>query len=176
MTPARSPLFRLLHFLAAALLAATGAAQADDYGAITRLIQAGQPAQALAQIDERLAATPKDPQLRFLRGVAQTDAGQAPAAIETFTRLTQDYPELPEPYNNLAVLYAQGDELDKARAALEMAVRANPRYATALENLGDVYARLAADAWRKALAQGGANTTALQAKLALARQLAPAQR
>lgn len=62
--------------------------------------------------------------------------GQAADAVATFTKLTEDYPELPEPYNNLAVLYANQNQLDKARTALEMAIRTNPSYATAHENPG----------------------------------------
>lgn len=162
---------RLLQLVAAALLLAASGAHADDYGEITRLLKAGKPAQAQALVEQRLAATPKDPQLRFLRGVAQTDAGQAQEAIQTFTRLTQDYPELAEPYNNLAVLYAQDDQLEKARTALEMAIRNNPDYATAHENLGDVYARLASQAYGKAVQLEGDKAGASKTKLALIRQL-----
>ncbi len=162
---------RLLQLVAAALLLAASGAHADDYGEITRLLKAGKPAQAQALVEQRLAATPKDPQLRFLRGVAQTDAGQAQEAIQTFTRLTQDYPELAEPYNNLAVLYAQDDQLEKARTALEMAIRNNPGYATAHENLGDVYARLASQAYGKAVQLEGDKAGASKTKLALIRQL-----
>lgn len=164
-------LLRLLGF--AVLLAGASAAQAQtagDYAAITQLLKAGKSAEALTQIEQRLAANPRDPQLRFLRGVAQTDAGKTEDAIATFTQLTQDYPELPEPYNNLAVLYAQQNQLDKARIALEMAVRNNPSYATAHENLGDIYARLAQQSYAKAL-QLDPNNTTVKPKLALLREL-----
>ena len=93
-------------------------------------------------------------------GVIQQQRGQAEEALATFTQLTQDYPELPEPYNNLAVIHAAQNQYDKARIALEMAVRTNPNYATAHENLGDVYARLAAQSYGKALQIDGGNTTA----------------
>ena len=52
----------------------------------------------------------------------QTEQGQDAAAIATFSALIEDYPELPEPYNNLAVLYAQKGEYEGARIALESAV------------------------------------------------------
>ena len=90
--------------------------------------------------------------------------------IAVFTKLSEDYPELPEPYNNLAVLYASQGQYDKARAALEMAIRTNPSYATAHENLGDVYAKLASQAYSKAL-QLDSNNTGVQPKLALIRDL-----
>ena len=152
------------------LLALPLAAWANDSAEVNRLVQARQYAQALARADQYLAAKPRDPQMRFLRGVIQAESGQRDAAIATYTQLTQEYPELPEPYNNLAVLYAQQNEYDKARDALEGAVRANPQYAVAHENLGDVYAKLAGIAYTKAQQIDSANATA-PAKLALVRQL-----
>ena len=114
--------------------------------------------------------------MRFLKGVVQTEAGRTADAIETFSGLNQDYPELPEPYNNLAVLYAGQSQFDKARTALEQAVRANPDYAIAHENLGDVYAKLAGLSYSKAQQLDTANAT-VPPKLALIRQLfAPADR
>ena len=116
------------------------------------------------------ANRPNDAQMRFLKGVIQRDSGKNTEAIATFTRLTEDYPELPEPYNNLAVLYAGQSQFDKARTALEMAIRTNPSYTTAHENLGDVYAKLASQAYGKAL-QLDANNAAVPPKLALIREL-----
>ena len=115
-------------------------------------------AEALAKADQYLAGKPRDPQMRFLKGVVLTESGRTGDAIATFTKLTEDYPELPEPYNNLAVLYAGQSQFDKARAALEMAIRTNPSYATAHENLGDVYAKLASQAYSKALQLDAGNT------------------
>ena len=154
----------------AAILLAPLAALADDYADVNQLMKSGKYAQALAKVDQYLAAKPRDPQMRFLKGVIQADSGQRPEAIATYTQLTQEYPELPEPYNNLAVLYAQQDDYEKARIALEGAVRANPSYATAHENLGDVYAKLAGQSYAKAQQIEPANTS-LPAKLALVRQL-----
>ena len=171
MTHVRRTLPRFLRLLALATLVGTGLAHANDYNEITQLLKAGKPADALAKADQRLAETPRDPQLRFLRGVAQADAGKHNEAIVTFTKLTEEYPELPEPYNNLAVLYAGQNQLDKSRAALEMAIRTNPSYATAHENLGDIYAKLASQAYNKALQLDAANATSVKPKLALIREL-----
>ena len=134
--------------LVAALVAALAApvaafAQTDAYAEVNRLLRAGQASEALSMAEQYLTNRPNDPQMRFLKGVVQTESGKTADAIATFTKLTEDYPELPEPYNNLAVLYAGQSQFDKARAALEMAIRTNPSYATAHENLGDVYAKLA---------------------------------
>lgn len=165
----RIPRTLALAVLTAALFAA-GGARADEYADVNQLLRSGRHAEALAKADQYLAGKPKDPQMRFLRGVVLTEAGRTNEAITTFQKLTEDYPELPEPYNNLAVLYAGQAQFDKARAALEMAIRTNPSYATAHENLGDVYAKLASQAYSRAL-QLDANNTAVQPKLALIREL-----
>lgn len=133
-------------------------------------MRSGKLPEATAKVDQYLAVKPKDPQLRFLKGVIQRDSGKPVEAIASFTRLTEDYPELPEPYNNLAVLYAGQNQFDKARLALEMAIRTNPSYATAHENLGDVYAKLASQAYNKAL-QLDAGNPGVAPKLALIREL-----
>lgn len=176
VVPAGSSLSRTLRCLAlsvcvsAALGAPLALAQADDYAEVNRLLRAGQFSEALAKADQYLGGKPRDPQMRFLKGVVQTESGKTTDAIATFSKLTEDYPELPEPYNNLAVLYAGQSQFDKARAALEMAIRTNPSYATAHENLGDVYAKLASQAYSKAL-QLDAGNTGVAPKLSLIRNL-----
>lgn len=170
MSHARISVPKTLRLLAIAAVLCAGAAHADDYGDVNQLVRSGKLAEALTRADQYLAAKPRDPQMRFLKGVIQTESGKPADAITTFTKLTEDYPELPEPYNNLAVLYAGQSQFDKARAALEMAIRTNPSYATAHENLGDVYAKLASQAYSKAL-QLDASNTAVQPKLALIRDL-----
>jgi len=152
------------------LLALAPAARADTLQDIGKLIKQGQHAQALEQVDKYLAAKPKDAQGRFLKGIVLTEMNKPNEAIVVFTKLTEDYPELPEPYNNLAVIYAQQKQYDKAKQALEMAIRTHPSYATAHENLGDIYARLASQAYDKALQIDSSNSSA-QNKLALIRDL-----
>lgn len=170
MTLARTTLFTILRLLTLALACATSVAYADDYGDVNQLVRAGKLDEAMVKADSYLVGKPADPQMRFLKGVIQRNLGKQAEAIATFTKLTEDYPELPEPYNNLAVLYAGQSQFDKARAALEMAIRTNPSYATAHENLGDIYARLASQAYNKALQLDGANA-AVPPKLALIREL-----
>lgn len=149
---------------------------ADEYGDVNQLLRSGKFPEALAKAEQYLVAKPRDPQMRFVKGVIQSESGKPFDAIATFTKLTEEYPELPEPYNNLAVLYAGQNQLDKARTALEMAIRTNPSYTTAHENLGDVYAKLASQAYSKAL-QLDANNSGIQPKLALIRELfAPASK
>ena len=167
----RFPLLKTWRALAIGL--AIGAATpvfADNLPEVQRLIKQGQYPQALEKVDAYLSNKPKDAQGRFLKGLIYTEMNKPAEAIATFTKLTEDYPELPEPYNNLAVLYAQQKQYDKARTALEMAIRTHPSYAIAYENLGDVYAKLASQAYDKALQLDSANS-ATQNKMALIRDL-----
>ncbi|MEW6688370.1 MAG: tetratricopeptide repeat protein [Pseudomonadota bacterium] len=156
--------------LFAALALAPVPALADEVQEASKLLKAGQHQAALERVNKALAAKPKDPQARFLKGLIYAEQGSPREASEIFLKLTQDYPDLPEPYNNLAVLYAAQGQYDKARAALEQSIRTHPSYATAYENLGDVYAKLASQAYDKALQIDSGNAAAKN-KLALVRDL-----
>ncbi|TAG01664.1 MAG: DUF4440 domain-containing protein [Betaproteobacteria bacterium] len=149
-------------------------AQAQAPGAdlqdINRLLKAGQSQQALDKVNTYLSSKPKDPVARFMRGLAQSETGRTNDAIMTFQSLTEDFPELPEPYNNLAVLYSSKGQFEKARVALELAIQTHPTYSTAHENLGDIYAKLASQAYDKALQIDKANSGAAT-KLNLVRDL-----
>ncbi len=168
-------IFTALRLLALACACAALPAQADDYDEVNQMLRSGKLVEAATKVDAYLATKPRDPQMRFLKGVIQRNAGKTADAIITFTQLSQDYPELAEPYNNLAVLHAGQGQFDQARAALEMAVRANPDYATAHENLGDVYVRLASQAYGRAIQIDSANAS-VPAKLTLIRALSESQR
>ncbi|CAG0939847.1 hypothetical protein GALLN_00768 [Gallionellaceae bacterium] len=154
----------------ALLLCFSLTANADEIQDINKLFKQGKQAQALERVDTYLASKPKDTQARFLKGLILTEQGKNDEAIKVFSSLTEDYPELPEPYNNLAVLYAGQGQYDKAKIALEMAIRTHPSYATAHENLGDIYAKMASQAYDRALQLDKSNT-ATQTKLALIKDL-----
>lgn len=158
------------------LLAITIPAQADDLQDANKLFKQGLHAQAMEKVNAFLVTKPKDAQARFLKGLILAEQGNTADAITVFNNLTQDYPELPEPYNNLAVLYAGQGQYEKAKEELEMAIRTNPTYATAHENLGDIYAKMASQAYDRALQleKSGPNTNAnanTKTKLALIREL-----
>ena len=154
----------------ALLLCLACTAGADEIQDINKLFKQGQHAQALERVNTYLASSPKDAQARFLKGLILTEQGQTNNAISQFSTLTEDYPELPEPYNNLAVLYASQGQYDQAKVALEMAIRTHPSYATAHENLGDIYARMASQAYDRALQLDRSNT-GTQTKLAMIKDL-----
>ena len=124
----------------------------------------------MERVNDHLASSPKDAQARFLKGLILTEQGKISDAITVFAALTHDYPELPEPHNNLAVLYAGQGQYDKAKNALEMAIRTNPSYATAQENLGDIYAKMASQAYDRALQLDSSNA-GTQTKLAMIQDL-----
>lgn len=155
------------------------AARADDAQDIERLYRAGDVEQALKQADASIAAQPRAAPVRFLKGVMLSDLNRHPQAIEVFLSLSQDFPELPDPYNNLAVLYAADGQLEPALAALRQALRNDPLHLAARENLGDVHLALALQAWAAAeeagsaagKAAGKADNVALKRKLRLAREI-----
>jgi len=157
--------------LLAALLACTAAlAQVDELAAARAALRAGDTIAASAAVERHLAVNPNDARAQFLRGVILNEQGRTNEAMEVFYILTVDHPELAEPYNNLAVIYAARGDYQRARENLEAAVRVNPEYAVAHENLGDIYARLASQAYEKAAKADKASRSAA-AKLALARDL-----
>ena len=107
---------------------------------------------AIARLEGLSRERPREPQARFLKSVAESEAGKGDAALATLTALVADFPELPEVHNNLAVLHAARGNLDLAKSELELAIATSPEYAPAIENLGDVYARLAARQYERAVA------------------------
>jgi tetratricopeptide (TPR) repeat protein len=157
--------------LAALLLVAPGLALAAGAAEEAQaLMSQGNYAEALHKLDQQLAKNPQDAESRFTRGLVLVKLNRSEEAIKAFADLTRDYPQLPEPYNNLAVLYAQQGDYEKARDALEAALATHPSYATAHENLGDIYAALAGAAYNRALMLDQQNQ-GVRRKLALINQL-----
>ena len=181
MTARLPAVTRLARVAAAAMLLAAAGAQAQtlptpqpaptEAQQVEKLLRDGQPAQALARADAQLAKSPRNVQLRFLRAVALADLGRAPDAAAALEAMTQEFPELPEPYNNLAVLQAATGQYERARTLLLRAIEVAPNYVTARENLGDLHLAIAADTYARALALDPENA-ALKAKLAAARDAA----
>lgn len=124
--------------------------QNDPHDDVRQLLRQGKYAQALTLVERGAARNPRDPQMRFWQGFLYEQLGQAKAAKPVYQALIEEFPELPEPYNNLAVLSAAEGDLGTARQLLEQALRANPNYATAHDNLGDVLVQLARQSYLRA--------------------------
>jgi tetratricopeptide (TPR) repeat protein len=152
----------------ASLIAAP--ALADDLSEANQLFKQGQNNAAFDKVNAHLSVQPNDAKGRFLKGLILTAQNKPNDAIKIFTSLTSDFPELPEPYNNLAVLYAGQGQYDKAKQSLELAIRTHPSYATAHENLGDIYAKMASQAYDRALQLDKSNS-GTQTKLSMIQDL-----
>jgi Flp pilus assembly protein TadD len=162
-------LFALRRALLTLLLIA-GPACADEAAEIRSLLARGEPAAALERSERALRADPADAPLRFLGGVALMDLARDDEALARFTGMTEEYPELPDPYNNIAVLHARAGRLELARQSLQSALRNDPGHRTARANLGQVHLMLAVQAWEQAAALGPLDV-ALQRRLQAARAL-----
>ena len=143
---------------------------AEQLKSARALIGQRQFAEAIAILDRLTTDRPREPQARFLKGIALTDSDKLDDAITAFRGVLADFPELPEPHNNLAVLYARKGEYELARVELEAAINAAPDYVVAYENLGDVHARLAAQNYERVVARDAKNKTA-PVKLKVVRDL-----
>jgi Flp pilus assembly protein TadD len=144
----------LLRLFAAALLLASATARADILTEVQNLAAKGDLAGALRATEAAAAADPRNTQARFLRAVVLMDLQRNAEALAAFTLLSQEFPELPEPYNNLALLQVRAGRLELARQALETALRNDPGHRTARANLGEVHLMLAVQAWEQTATVG----------------------
>jgi len=168
MSPRRLPL--LLTMLLMSTLAAAQP-RADDATEVQHLMRDGKLPAALELAQKAATAQPRDAKLRFLQGVILLDLKRDADAMAVFQQMTEDFPELPDPYNNIALLQARAGKLDAARASLEIALRNDPGHLLARANLGQIYLRLAVQAWETA-ASAMPGDAALQRRLKAARELA----
>jgi tetratricopeptide (TPR) repeat protein len=157
-------------------LAQVSTATADGTPAIDTAIAEKNWKGALVQLDARLATNPRDVQAKFKRATVLARLNRDDEAIAAFTELTEAYPELPEPYNNLAALYAKQGRYDEARNALETATKANPSYGLAYENLGDLYLRLASESYKRAQSLGPTSPLTAQRVSDIQKIVAPPKR
>lgn len=125
---------------------------------IERMLNRGENEAALALIEKRQNEIKDqrgtDVQLMFQHARALAALNRTNESIDVYTEMTTRFPELPEPWNNLAALYASRGELEKAQDALQMALRADPGYAAARANLGDLQLMQALRTYKKAASDG----------------------
>ena len=142
----------------------------DKIKEIKVLLKNGKYAHAEILINNFNENNLNDPELLFYKGINETNLGKKNKAIDTFRDLTERFPELPEPFNNLAVLYAEKAQYRLAKEILEQAIKTNPSYLTAHINLGDIYTKMASEAYNKALEIDKSNNIAIT-KLSMITQL-----
>jgi Flp pilus assembly protein TadD len=162
---------KLLPCALALLSLAALPAHADEAAEVRALVTRGELVQALQRVQRAVQDKPQDAQLRFLHGVVLMDLLRDDEALALFTQMSQEYPELPDPYNNIALLQARAGQLEPARQALETALRNDPGHRRARINLGQVHLLLAVQAWDAAAATGALDLP-LQRKLEAVRALA----
>ncbi|EDZ64649.1 hypothetical protein KB13_781 [beta proteobacterium KB13] len=141
-----------------------------DISKLNKLIEEKDYIEAKKIVQQLLDSDKENPQLLFIDGVLLSELGEIENAINVFVSLTKSHPTLPEPYNNLAVLYAQSGNFDLARTALEKSIKTHPSYATAHVNLGDLYTRMASESYNQALQIDKSNKNA-KTKLSLIKKL-----
>ena len=106
-------------------------------------------AEAREAIEQMLERNPEAPGVRLLQGVLYAREGNLVEAVAVFESLRDDHPTMFEAHNNLAVLYAKLGRLDDARKALIAALELRSD-AVIYANLGDVYMKLAEQAYERA--------------------------
>ena len=141
-----------------------------DISKLNKLIEEKDYLEAKKIVEQLLDSDKENPQLLFTNGVLLSELGEIDKAINVFVSLTKSHPALPEPYNNLAVLYAQSGNFDLAKIALEKSIKTHPSYATAHINLGDLYTRMASESYNQALQIDKSNKNA-KTKLSLIKKL-----
>lgn len=117
---------------------------------VEKLVKARKFEDAIDLINSHLKKTPGNVQLRFVKARLQIEMRQFTQAKKTLIEITQQFPELPEPYNNLAAIAANQGNWIEARDYLELALKLRPSYAIASANLGEIYIRLGAQAYESA--------------------------
>ena len=137
--------------IAAVLSTVTIFTSANDVSSILALVGEQRYSEALAEIDALIAAQPSSAELLFLKAITLNRMGDEAAAMMIYENLTQSHPAYPEPYNNLAIYYANRGDYETAISILESAIKSNKSYQVAYDNLTSIYEKLASEAYRKAL-------------------------
>ena len=133
---------------AAGVTPEVSAGTAESIGA---LLQAGRYQEALETIDALPRESRAQPQIRLYQGMSLMALDRRPEALRAFEALAAERPDMPEPFNNMAVIQAADGRYGEARLLLESALRADAGYSVALENIGDVYIKLANQSYARLL-------------------------
>ena len=119
--------------------------------AVADLLKAGEYLAALTLLEDLKPLRPCDPDLLFLEARVYEIAGETDRAIALYEIVIKLFPDFPEPYNNLAALYATQGKLQRAEALLLRGLATHTTYRQLQKNLSRVYVARAAQAYQKAL-------------------------
>ncbi len=131
----------------AALLSAGQVVADEPLAKAERQVSGGDFSAALATLD----GAPVTPASRLLKGIALAGSDRLDEAARVLQALIAEQPQMPEPYNDLAAVYARQGRLADAKSALERGLATDPRYASIYRNLGLIYVQMARDSYAKAL-------------------------
>ena len=151
------------------------AQEAPDLNAIQQLAASGKRNQAIEALNKRIGANPENVEAAFLKGLLLLQQGDKNGAREVFLDISRRFPQLPEAYNNLAAIHAADGEYELARQDLLSAIANTPDYAPVRANLGDLYIKMAMDAYRGTL-KLNPNDSATHARLKALEQLFQVER
>ena len=141
-----------------------------SYEDIQILIEKDKYKEALNLAEDHLSRNKTDIRFQFLKGLILVHLNRYTDAERIFHKIADENPALPEPLNNLAVIYAIQGKYIEAEEMLKKALDTNSNYATTYNNLGDIYAKAASHAYNEALGLG-TSKAANQEKLLLLNQL-----
>lgn len=135
----------------ASLASAAQAPAWSGYQAAESLAANGNPDLALKQLEARLATAPDDAKAAYLKGLILMQLGRGEDAERWFKMMQSNFPNLPQPYNALAVIYSGRKDWPAAQQVLEALLKIDPKHHNARLNLANVHLQLARIQYEEAL-------------------------
>lgn len=138
-------------FLLACLLCLAAVQAPASSQKLQELIDQDQFTDAASRGEALLRDHPDHALTVFLTAYAHQMSGKEDRAIELYKQLIAQNQDLPEPRNNLAMIYLSQGDYDAASQLLVQAINTHSSYATAYENLNRIYKGIASEAYRRAV-------------------------
>ena len=123
----------------------------SGYHAAESLATNGNPELALRQLEARLATAPDDGKAAYLKGLILMQMSKREEAERWFRMMQVNFPDMPQPYNALAVIFDSRGDLLAAQQVLQELLSRHPEQQGARVNLGNIYLKLARQEFEKAL-------------------------
>ena len=123
----------------------------SGYAQAQSMAENGNPRGALKQLETRLSTRPDDSRAAYLKGLVLMQLGRSEEAERWYKMMQANFPDLPQPGNALAVIYAGRGDLPAAEAALRALLEKHPDHTSARVNLARLYIQMAQAEYEKAL-------------------------